>query len=49
MMMKSGELWMDEPAAQQGSLRGRLRFIAIIKLMVVKAMDCKHRGILHEC
>lgn len=40
---------MNEPAAQQSSLRGSLRFIAITKLMVVKAVDCKLRGILHQC
>lgn len=49
MVIKSGELWIYEPAAQQSGLRGRFRFIAIIKLMVIKAMGYKHRGILHQC
>lgn len=44
---KSEEFWLYEPAAPQSSLRRRYRFIDIIKLMVIKAMDHKHRGILH--
>lgn len=44
----SGELWIYEPAAQQSSLTGRNRFIVIIKLKVIKAMNYKHRGILYQ-
>lgn len=39
--MKSRELWISEPAAQQSSLRGRYRCIVTIKLMVIEARYCK--------
>lgn len=48
MVVKSAELWIYEPAAQQSSLTRRYRFIVIMKLMVIKAMNYKHRGILYQ-
>lgn len=43
MVMKSRELWISEPAAQQSSLRGRYRCIVTVKLMVIEAMYCKQK------
>lgn len=41
MVMKSRELWISEPAAQQSCLRGRYSCIVTIKLMVIEALYCK--------